>query len=117
MVFGLKKTIREAKKSINRSWYLIVTIVDLEIDFGAKRPPLPDITIPGATVDQMNFCLDQVSTNSPILYFNTCFVIFGRVLGVVVALQRVGPSNTRVVQGQPAGTRGCRLDSPWATPA
>jgi hypothetical protein len=64
MVFGIKKLIREAKKSINRSWQLIITIVDLEIDSGAKRPPLPKIVILGATVDETNFCLDQVSTNS-----------------------------------------------------
>jgi hypothetical protein len=45
MVFGLKKMIRGAKKvtkgakkSINRSWQLIITIVDLEIDSGAKNP-------------------------------------------------------------------------------
>jgi hypothetical protein len=63
MVFGIKKLIREAKKSINRSWQLIITIVDLEIDFGAKRSPFPKTVIPGATVDETNFCLDQVSTN------------------------------------------------------
>jgi hypothetical protein len=71
MVFGIKKLIREAKKvtkeakkSINRSWQLIITIADLEIDSGAKRPPLLKTMISGATVDETNFCLDQVSTNS-----------------------------------------------------
>jgi hypothetical protein len=64
MVFDIKKLIRGAKKSINRSWQLIITIADLEIDSGAKRPPLPKIMILGATLDEMNFCLDQVSKNS-----------------------------------------------------
>jgi hypothetical protein len=50
--------------SINRSWQFIITIVDLKIDSGAKRPPLPKIVIPGAIVDETDFCLDQVSTNS-----------------------------------------------------
>jgi hypothetical protein len=78
MVFGLKKMIREAKKvtkeakkSINRSWQLIITIADLEIDRGAKRPPLIKVVIPEATVDEMNFCLDQVSTNSLNLHFKS----------------------------------------------
>jgi hypothetical protein len=77
----------------------------LEIDSGAKRNPLPEIVIPGATVDQTDFCLDQVSTNSLILHFNTLFFVFGRVLGVVVDLQGVGPNQTWVFQGQPVGTR------------
>jgi hypothetical protein len=71
MVLGIKKLIRgakkvtnEAKKSINRSWQLIITIADVEIDSGAKTPPLPKIVIPGATVDETDFCLDQVSANS-----------------------------------------------------
>ena len=44
MVFGIKKLIRgpkkwqkEVKKSINRSWQLIITIADLEIDSGEKK--------------------------------------------------------------------------------
>ena len=72
MVVGIKEMIREAKKwqkeakkSINRSWQLIMTIADLEIDSGAKRPPLSKAVIPGATVDETNFCLDQVSKNYP----------------------------------------------------
>ena len=80
MVFGIKKLIREAKKvtkeakkSINRSWQLIITIVDLEIDSRAKRPPLIKMVILGATVDEMNFCLDQVSTNSLNLHFKSLF--------------------------------------------
>ena len=61
-----KRGQKEAKKSINRSWQLIITIADLEIDSGDKTPPLPKIVILGATVDETNFHLDQVSTNSPI---------------------------------------------------
>jgi hypothetical protein len=45
MVFGIKKLIKgskkvkkEAKNSINKSWQLIITIADLEIDSGAKEP-------------------------------------------------------------------------------
>ena len=83
MIFGIKKLIKRAKKcqkeaknSINRSWQLIITIVDLEIDSGAKRPPLPKIVIPGATVDQTDFRSDQVSTNSLILHFSTSFIVF-----------------------------------------
>jgi hypothetical protein len=64
MVFGIKKPIRGAKKFINESWQLIITIADFEIDSGAKRPPLPKIVIPGATVDETNFCLDQVGKKS-----------------------------------------------------
>ena len=106
MIRGAKKNDKKGpKRSINRSWQLIITIADLEIDSGAKRPPLPEILIPGATVGQTDFCLDQVSTNSLLLHFNTSFNVFGRVLGVVVALQGVGPSKTQAVQGQPAGTR------------
>ena len=109
MVFGIKrgpkKWQKEAKKSINRSWQLIITIIDLEIDFGAKRPPLPKIVIPGATVDETDFFLDQVSTKSPILHFNTSIMNFEHVLGVAVDLKTVGPRQTRVVQGQPTGTR------------
>jgi hypothetical protein len=63
-----------ADMTINRSWQLIITIADLEIDSGAKRPPLSKAVIPGATVDETNFCLDQVSTNSLILHFMSLFV-------------------------------------------
>jgi hypothetical protein len=87
MVFGLKKMIREAKKatkrvqmSINRGWRLIITIADLEIDSGAKRPPLSKAVIPGATLEEMNFCLDQVSTNSLIFYFKYLFFSLGLIL-------------------------------------
>ena len=83
--------------SINRSWQLIITIADLEIDSEAKRPPFLEIMIPGATVDQTDFCLDQVSTNFLLLHFNTSFNVFGCALGVVVALQGVGPSKMRAV--------------------
>jgi hypothetical protein len=83
---GQKGDKKEAKKSINRSWQLIITIADLEIDSGAKRTPLPKIMILGPTVDQTDFCLDQVSTNSPILHFNTSFINCEHVLGVVVDL-------------------------------
>jgi hypothetical protein len=56
-------------------------------------------------MDQTNFCLDQVSTKSPILHFNTSFNVFECVLEVVIALQGVGPSNLWAIQRQPAGTR------------
>ena len=78
MIFGIKKLIKgakkvtkEAKNSINRSWQLIITIADLEIVSGAKNTLLLQIVIPGATMDQIEFCSDQVSTNSLILHFNT----------------------------------------------
>ena len=81
MVFCINKLIREAKKvtkrgqkSINRSYQLIITIADLEIDSGAKRPPLIKVVIPGAIVDETNFCLDQVSTNSLILHLMSLFI-------------------------------------------
>jgi hypothetical protein len=49
---------------MNRSWQLIITIADLEIDSEPKRAPLPKIVIPGATVDETDFFLDQVCRNS-----------------------------------------------------
>jgi hypothetical protein len=42
---------------------------------------LLQIEIPGATVDQIDFRLDQVSTNSLNLQFNTCYLKFLMVLG------------------------------------
>jgi hypothetical protein len=81
MVFGIKKMIREAKKatkeakkSINRSWKLIITITDLEIDCGAKIPPLIKVVISGATMYETNLCLDKVSTNSLNLNFKSLFL-------------------------------------------
>ena len=67
---GQKWWQKEAKNSINRGWQLIITIADLEIVSGAKNTPLLQIVIPGATVDQIDFRSDQVSTNSLILHFN-----------------------------------------------
>jgi hypothetical protein len=58
LIKGPKKVTKEAKKSINRSWQLIITIANLEIDSRAKRPPLPKIVIPRATVDETDFCLE-----------------------------------------------------------
>ena len=62
------------------------------------------MVIVGATVDQTDFCSDQVSTNSLILHFNTLIDVFWLFGGVVVALFEASPSQTRDVQGQPAGT-------------
>jgi hypothetical protein len=102
--------------SINRSWQLIIIIVDLEIDSGAKIPPLPKIMIPGAIVDEKDFFLDQVSTKSLVFLFNTSFIAFRLILGVGVDLKKVGPRQMRAVQGQPAGTRDCHLYRLWVPP-
>ena len=75
LVKGAKRVTKEAKKSINRSWQLIITIADLEIDCGAKSTPLPKIVILGATADQTDFCSDKVSTNSLILHFHTSIIV------------------------------------------
>jgi hypothetical protein len=37
MIRGAKKMTKSAKKSINRSWQLIITIADLEIDSEEKK--------------------------------------------------------------------------------
>jgi hypothetical protein len=60
-------------------------------------------------VDQTNFCLDQVGTNSPILHFNPSFIVFRLLFGLAVALLEASPSQTRVVQRQPVGTRALGL--------
>ena len=59
--------------SINRSCQLIITIVDLEIDSGAKKPPLIKVVILGAIVDETTICLHQVNRNSLILQFIPLF--------------------------------------------
>jgi hypothetical protein len=50
-----------------------------------------------ALVDEMNFCLDQVSTYYPLLHSNSLFVHLFLFFGGALTFQKVDPTYTWVV--------------------
>jgi hypothetical protein len=79
----------------------------LRIDKKFKNTPLPKELILGASVDEMNFHLDQISTNYSLLHFHSSFFHFLLFFGGVLTFKKVGPMCTWVVLGYP----GCRKQS------
>jgi hypothetical protein len=77
----------------------------LRIDQKSKNTPFLKEMIPRASEDETNFQLDRVSTNQPLLHFNTFLLHFFWFLRGHAPLKKVGPMCTWDVKEQPAYAR------------
>ena len=104
---------------MNRSWQLIITIANLEIDSGAKKTPLIKVVILGATVNEKTICLDQVSINSLLLQFKSLFMLWVSSFGGASTFKRLalGPrvlsyDRPRAHSGRGKTARDCHHYNP-----
>jgi hypothetical protein len=90
---------------------LLYSYCKLRIDQKLKNTPFLKELIQGASKDETNFRSNQVSTNQPLLHFNTSNLHLFWFFGGHTPLKKGCPTCMQVVQGQPA--YACGLKTIW----
>ena len=106
MTKGVKKVAKRAKKVYKQKLTSHFHHCKLRIDKKVKNTPFPKELIPGASMDETNFRLDQVSTNQPLLHSHSSIFHLFLFFRGALTFKEVSPACTQVVQEQLACTHG-----------
>lgn len=104
--------IKRAKKVYKQKLTAHYHHCKLRFEQKSKNTPLLKNLIPGASVDETKFRLDQVSTNQSLLHFQSSLLHFFLFFGGAHTLKKVIPTCMQAIQEQLTYARGKRIFFP-----